>query len=69
VNEEAKKRLGAKMVDEIGKIIQERKAKGRLEAEVFSIILACKRRGHSRNPDGKCVLCYDQAPEDSDGSV
>lgn len=69
MSEEAKKRLGAKMVDEIGRIIQERKAKGRLESEAFSRILVCKKNGHSRNPEGKCVMCYDQAAEDSDGSV
>jgi hypothetical protein len=61
--DEAKARLGTAMVDEIGKIVSDRRAKGRAEGEAISLLLACKREGHSRNPDGKCVRCHDVAEE------
>jgi len=66
--QESKRRLGAVIVDDIGRRMEERKALGRLEMESMTRILACKRQGHLRNPVGKCVRCYDQA-EDDYGSV
>jgi hypothetical protein len=61
--DDAKRRLGAAMVDEIGQRVAEKKARGRLEAEAMARLLACKREGHIRNPDDKCVRCHDVAPE------
>lgn len=61
--DDAKRRLGAQMVDEIGQKIMEKKARGRLEAEALARVLACKREGHVRNPDNICVRCHDAAPE------
>lgn len=61
--EASKKKLGSVIVDDISARVMERKAKGRLEAEALSILLTCKRDGHSRNPDGKCVRCHDVSEE------
>lgn len=61
--DDAKRRLGATMVDEIGQKVAENKARGRLEAEALARVLTCRREGHVRNPDLKCVRCYDVAPE------
>jgi hypothetical protein len=63
VNEEGKRKLGIVMVDEIGRIMQERKARGRAEAEASALLHLCRRDGHARNPDGKCVRCYDAAED------
>jgi hypothetical protein len=61
--EAAKKRLGSAIVDDIANRVSERKARGRVELEAMTILLTCKRMGHARNPDGKCVRCHDVAEE------
>lgn len=67
-NQESKRRLGLVMADDVSRRIADRKALGRLEMEAMAQVLACKKSGHVRNPNLKCVRCYDTA-EDSNGSL
>lgn len=61
--QDAKKRLGSAIVDDIAKTVMRRKMRGWAEVDAISRLLTCKKEGHSRNPEGKCVRCYDTAEE------